>query len=167
VASILATHHGDRPLRRSFHLVESTAAFLAKAGFLDLGLQLNVSSFRSILARERHRADQCGTVRQETVPPMPCFAANPQGRSDFGVPAYAAGRLWCPARGVFPAPIRVGIATTSTGVGPCDPSVKVPAWKNGHDHLRHELRGQVSWQGGPALPSVVLAYPGRIVSSGP
>ena len=31
---------------------------------------------------------------------MPCFAANPQELSDFDVPVYVAGRLWCPARGV-------------------------------------------------------------------
>jgi hypothetical protein len=58
-------------------------------------------------------AKLCGTVRQETISPMPCFAAKPQELSDFDVPAYVAGRLWCPARGVFPASIRVGTVTTS------------------------------------------------------
>lgn len=37
----------------------------------------------------------------------------PQDHSDFDVPADVAGRLWFPARGVFPASIRVGIVTTS------------------------------------------------------
>jgi hypothetical protein len=27
---------------------------------------------------------------------MPCFAANPRELSGFGIPAYVAGRLWCP-----------------------------------------------------------------------
>src|ERR1700744_518210 len=37
-----------------------------------------------------------GTIWQETVPPVPCIAANPQELSDFDVPAYVTGRLWCP-----------------------------------------------------------------------
>ena len=44
---------------------------------------------------------------------MPCLTANPQELSDFDVPVYVAGRLWCPAWGVFPALIRVGMVTTS------------------------------------------------------
>jgi len=47
----------DRLLRRSFHVPRSTAALLVRAGLLIVRLQLNVSGFRPVLARElaRHR----------------------------------------------------------------------------------------------------------------
>jgi hypothetical protein len=69
-------------------------------------------SFPLVLARTWHGCG-CRAVRQETAQPIPCLAANPQELSDFDVPVYVAGRLWCPAWGVFPASIRVGIVTTS------------------------------------------------------
>src|SRR6266849_8917090 len=73
-----------------------------------------------------------GTIRQGIVPPTLCLAANPQDHSDFGLPAEAAGRLWCPARGVFPAMIRVGIVTTSRGLFSVTLSAcRLPAWKIG------------------------------------
>jgi hypothetical protein len=43
----------------------------------------------------------CGLVRQETAPPLACLAANPEDLTDFDVPVYVAGRLWCPRTGRF------------------------------------------------------------------
>lgn len=51
--------------------------------------------------------------RQETGSPLQCLAAYPQDHSGFGLPAETAERLWCPARDVFPAHIRVGKVITS------------------------------------------------------
>ena len=48
----------DRPLTRSFHLLVSTAAFQVRAGFVVPWLRLDVSGFRSVLARGWH-AEEC------------------------------------------------------------------------------------------------------------
>lgn len=61
VVSLLATHHGDRPLRRSFHVGGQAAASLVRAGLLVVWLQLSVSGFRPVLACGWHeaRASRC------------------------------------------------------------------------------------------------------------
>ena len=56
VVSLLATHLGDRLLRRSFHRHLSTAAFLVRAGFLVVWLPLDVGGYRLVLARGWHGA---------------------------------------------------------------------------------------------------------------
>lgn len=54
------------------------------------------------------------TIQQGIRHVQPWFGANPQGQTDFDLPAEVAGRLWCPARGVFPASVRVGMVITSS-----------------------------------------------------
>ena len=49
-----ATRTRDLPLRRSFHTLRSTAAFLVRAGFLVVWLPLDVSGFCPVLARGWH-----------------------------------------------------------------------------------------------------------------
>jgi uncharacterized membrane protein YgdD (TMEM256/DUF423 family) len=51
-----ATGTRDLLLRRSFHVLRSTAVFLVRAGLLVAWLPLDVSGFRSVLAREWHAA---------------------------------------------------------------------------------------------------------------
>jgi hypothetical protein len=94
----------------------STAATLVRTGFVVVLMPVNVSGFRPVLACMWHGSVEAhcrGGPTGDHAQPMPCLGANPQELSDFDVPAYVAGRLWCPARGVFPASIRVGIVTTS------------------------------------------------------
>ena len=49
-----ATRTRDLPLRRLFHAGGQPAVFLVRAGLLVLWLQLDVSSFRPVLARGWH-----------------------------------------------------------------------------------------------------------------
>jgi hypothetical protein len=56
VVSLVVIHRDDRLLRRLSLSRRSTAAFLIRAGLLVIWLQLNVSGFRSVLARGWHGA---------------------------------------------------------------------------------------------------------------
>jgi hypothetical protein len=51
-----ATRTRDLPLRRSFHVPGSTAAFLVRGGLLVVWLPLDACGFRLVRAREGHGA---------------------------------------------------------------------------------------------------------------
>jgi hypothetical protein len=93
----------DQPLTRSFRLARPTAAMLLGAGSLVALVLLDVRGFRLVLACNWHEGNpsQCGTIRQETVPPTPCLAANPQELSDFDVSCLRRRAAVVPRTGRF------------------------------------------------------------------
>jgi hypothetical protein len=56
VSLLVAHHHDDRPLRRSFHVPGPTGASLVRAAFLVVWLPLDVRGFRPVLACAWHDA---------------------------------------------------------------------------------------------------------------